>query len=56
MDLLLILNGPRICNLREDTWRKIPHNAPLIRLLLSDWVASELRQNGLIIYLGYLGA
>ncbi|KAL6313413.1 hypothetical protein AAG906_001127 [Vitis piasezkii] len=41
MDLLLILDGPRICNLRKDMWREIPHNAPLIRLLLSDWVADD---------------
>ena len=35
--------------------RKAPHNASLIRLLLSGRVDGGLRQNELIVFLAYLG-
>ena len=40
----------------EDTWRKSPHNAPLIRLLLSARVADKLMQDRLFIPSSFWGA
>ena len=44
-----------VLNLGKDTWREIPHNAPLIRLLLSDQVVDELKQNELFVSSRFLG-
>ena len=56
MGYLFALVDQRVFDLEEDTWRETSHNAPLIRLLLSDRVAGGLRQDKLSISLGYLGA
>ena len=45
-----------VLSLIEDTWRKSPHNAPLIRLLLSARVVDKLRQDRLFIPSSFWGA